>query len=671
MKKMDNKNRLAALVLSMALVGSMGVTAFAEEDAAAVGAETAVEEGTKEQSAEESTKEETEEATGQEAAEQEATEQEVTEEDAAAPESLPMLELVPAEETVVEEKAVEAVAEAKAAVPEKDTTISLRPEGPAVGVSGNFDYAAAYNEAGITFGGKTISVDEQTLLDYLNNPANNESITALTHSISGKDYIFVGLKFDKPDDVEAKKANVGQDTFDLAKSGVEGMVITYYGVAAKENGKWTVPGTKEFGETVIEWQDQDGTAVATTKVTIKREVTPAKDTSKAGTVSVRPEGPANGVDGTFDYAAAYNKAGITLSGNTVKVDEKTLETYLNDPANAGTATALANGDNIYIGLVLGQPSDAGIKKVSVKKANWSSAKDFTLADGDEMNAGTDLLGGKIIQYLPVAEKDSTGKWSAMTSAAYDEITCTWKNDSGDEVTTTTYNLNREVTPTEAPIPPKPDKPSTGGGGGGGRHEHPSERGESSKGSSSTTTTSKASTSAPVSASAVADAPRNADGAVVRLNSVNAYTTPADLAKAAEGLKAGEKLVLRTVENGVVTTQITIDPAAASKLTAEKIELGMKANFAPTQNHFEKYFKNTVEVLALKQKATFGVPVSIAVKMDLSKLDTGKLMAYTYNPETNVYNAIAEKPWVDANGYMRLNTSAAGHLIITDSPLVRK
>lgn len=76
---------------------------------------------------------------------------------------------------------------------------------------------------------------------------------------------------------------------------------------------------------------------------------------------------------------------------------------------------------------------------------------------------------------------------------------------------------------------------------------------------------------------------------------------------------------------------------------------MKAGYAPTQALFEKYFQNEVAVLALNQREGFGMTVNLAAKMNLEGLDTGKLMAYTYDPAANIYSLLEEKPGVDASG----------------------
>jgi len=88
--------------------------------------------------------------------------------------------------------------------------------------------------------------------------------------------------------------------------------------------------------------------------------------------------------------------------------------------------------------------------------------------------------------------------------------------------------------------------------------------------------------------------------------------------------------------------------------------------------FEKWFKNKVRVIHLEQQGAWGQPVQIAVRVDLSGMDTENLCFYSYDKKANSYKRI-EKPayWIDKNGYLRFTTEYAGEIIISEGPLDKK
>ena len=88
--------------------------------------------------------------------------------------------------------------------------------------------------------------------------------------------------------------------------------------------------------------------------------------------------------------------------------------------------------------------------------------------------------------------------------------------------------------------------------------------------------------------------------------------------------------------------------------------------------FEKWFKNKVRVIHLEQQGSFGQPVQIAARVDLTGMDTENLYFYSYDKKANSYKRI-EKPayWIDKNGYLRFTTEYAGEIIISEGLLEKK
>lgn len=127
----------------------------------------------------------------------------------------------------------------------------------------------------------------------------------------------------------------------------------------------------------------------------------------------------------------------------------------------------------------------------------------------------------------------------------------------------------------------------------------------------------------------------------------------------------------SMSTGGVDVRISLDPGKSSKnlnLSASSANDTAKARKA----FFEKWFKNKVAVVSLGQQGSFGFPVEIAAKVDLTGMDTKNLVFYSYDKATNAYRRI-EKPayWIDTNGYLHFYTELAGDIIISEGPLEKK
>ena len=121
----------------------------------------------------------------------------------------------------------------------------------------------------------------------------------------------------------------------------------------------------------------------------------------------------------------------------------------------------------------------------------------------------------------------------------------------------------------------------------------------------------------------------------------------------------------------VEVRITLDPAKATQalnLSASTTNATAKARKAL----FEKWYENKVQTISFGQQGSFGQPVEIAAKVDLTGMDTENLYFYSYDKASNSYKRI-EKPnyWIDKNGYLHFTTELAGDIIISNGPLQKK
>lgn len=207
-------------------------------------------------------------------------------------------------------------------------------------------------------------------------------------------------------------------------------------------------------------------------------------------------------------------------------------------------------------------------------------------------------------------------------------------------------------------------------------------GSSGGGSGSYTPPASSNTSAPTTAQVTNKANQaikaaaGKDSATVSLKDATSLTAEAIKAVAAKAAAAKIPVTIQVDKTSgkTVVSRWYIDPAKAANLTG-KLNLDVKVDaksVAATINTFGKYFSNDVAVVGLGQKGSFGMSMDLAVKVDLSGLDTSKLTFYTYDKATGVYAPIAAPAYfVDKNGYLHFTTSVGGDIVITDSPLTKK
>ena len=116
------------------------------------------------------------------------------------------------------------------------------------------------------------------------------------------------------------------------------------------------------------------------------------------------------------------------------------------------------------------------------------------------------------------------------------------------------------------------------------------------------------------------------------------------------------------------------------LKGSKTEANLMAAFAGESQARNKYTFYGAKAKAdgfeqignLAHQGSFGMPVEVAVKADLSALNTNTLRFYNYDASTNVYTLIENSQYfIDTNGYLHFTTTVGGPVIVTDVPLTRR
>ncbi len=170
------------------------------------------------------------------------------------------------------------------------------------------------------------------------------------------------------------------------------------------------------------------------------------------TVTVRPIGPAVGADGpvdSYDYAAKYEEAGVTVTNGTdqnnntvtINVDATKVATDTIDYEMVHDINSEEPGGTYaFVGLQFNAPEGAASVKIDGAQASVSLAQDS--ADGS-------IFGGNVIEYYNIADV-TVGAENAITDAkvrsnASWTKTLVWYDETGAVISTTTYTINREVT----------------------------------------------------------------------------------------------------------------------------------------------------------------------------------------------------------------------------------
>jgi hypothetical protein len=159
---------------------------------------------------------------------------------------------------------------------------------------------------------------------------------------------------------------------------------------------------------------------------------------------------------------------------------------------------------------------------------------------------------------------------------------------------------------------------------------------------------------------------------------NAETLRAETIRllAALSKNVGKNIVIdadTTDAKGKILVRIYAD---ITKLANVKHDIALKGTAdktatKPITDRFARYYSNTIAVVSLAQKGSFGAKLEIAARVDLTGLDKSKLIAYSYDSETNRIKLIKDaKIKVDKNGFVHFTTESGGEIIITDKPLTK-
>lgn len=231
------------------------------------------------------------------------------------------------------------------------TTVTVRPIGPAVGADGpvdSYDYAANYEEAGVTVTNGTDQNNNTVTINVDATKVATDTIDyGMVHDINSEEpggtYAFVGLQFNAPEGAASVKIDDAQASVSLAQDSADGSifggnVIEYYNIAdvtvgaenaitdakVRSNASWT--------KTLV-WYDEDKIEISTTTYTINREVTGATYSYEengtayvsAGALDLTKENVTLLKDLSLAKNASISKAFTVAEGVTLTVpDAKTL-----------------------------------------------------------------------------------------------------------------------------------------------------------------------------------------------------------------------------------------------------------------------------------------------------------------------------------------------------------
>ena len=201
------------------------------------------------------------------------------------------------------------------------------------------------------------------------------------------------------------------------------------------------------------------------------------------------------------------------------------------------------------------------------------------------------------------------------------------------------------------------------------------------GASAATNSVTASVSAPATQAAAARALSQAisqaringsNNAQIAMRNISVVSANILQALASDAQKSGLNAYLSvdTMKNGVVDVRVQIPVSAASRLGRD-INMASMDNTA-VKAHFNRYYSNRLDVVALAQKGSFGVPASVAARLALPNAKAADLHFYSFNAATNTYQEITQTDaFFDVNGYLHFNTELGDYIIISVDTLKRK
>lgn len=163
-------------------------------------------------------------------------------------------------------------------------------------------------------------------------------------------------------------------------------------------------------------------------------------------------------------------------------------------------------------------------------------------------------------------------------------------------------------------------------------------------------------------------------AAVTVKSYTKVTSEAltSFAKIAGNAGKSPLLNIDTLDGSKVRGRLTISPTSAYKNDLNTVVSPDSPAIDSTANMFNKYFKNKIKVISVSQQSDFPTTVTITAKVSLSGMSTSNLNVYSYNKANNKYVKIANPNLkTDTNGYVYVNTTLGGDIIISEGALVKK
>ncbi|RKJ55679.1 hypothetical protein D7Y09_09310 [bacterium 1XD42-1] len=201
------------------------------------------------------------------------------------------------------------------------------------------------------------------------------------------------------------------------------------------------------------------------------------------------------------------------------------------------------------------------------------------------------------------------------------------------------------------------------------------------GASAATNSVTASVSAPATQAAAARALSQAisqarsngsNNAQISMRNISVVSANILQALVSDAQKSGLNAYLSvdTMKNGIVDVRVQIPVSAAARLGRD-INMASMDNTA-VKAHFNRYYSNRLDVVALAQKGSFGVPASVAARLALPNAKAADLHFYSFNAATNTYQEITQTDaFFDVNGYLHFNTELGDYIIISVDTLKRK
>lgn len=403
--------------------------------------------------------------------------------------------------------------------------------------------------------------------------------------------------------------------------------------------------------------------------------------NNAGTIKYTVNGGAETVY-TDSFTVDTNTPDHRLTKQISAYVESTDEDFQSSDKANQVVTLVADPDSFHVvvtpvaGLTGTIAADTVVASMEAKNVPYSLDVMYNLESGSEGSFGVD--GDKIVANGDVAP----GSYVVYVSAR--PIVDSGNLDSGDP-------SNLGIGYGEAVIVIN-SQPTSGGGSSGGGGSSSGGSKLNNKGSVSTGSTGGA--RVPVSpAAAGKEAGKSAENAIkdALANGSNTAVAPVvirngssigadalkadkdavDQAAAGTGVNVTPVVWSDVVRNGVVQSRMYIDPAKYASLTGD-IKLGVELSAPSVSTLFDKYFSNNIRIVKFEHTGPFGMAIEVAVKLDLTNMNTENLYFYSYDAATNVYTPIANPMYyIDTNGYLHFTVSNGGHVIISDGPLARK